>query len=248
MTPQLLTAAQLAPPGQALDGAGVHRAGVAADAEGAAPRRPASSGHRASASIARRAFVFVSVPPVDHDDDADPIRSGPDALPSVFSSIDLRSVYDRSSSFSSPRFTASYGADLMHITDKSDLNLRFSYYRDKGKVVWDIDGIVIGDDKSNNISYSVFRYAMPPKDLPDSFQSNWKNVEGQKFPYNRSAYYKEAYTVINSAQRIGPSLYYIESYSANGKAEQEQMEKKLDGFLRNLKVHEKADALVKASN
>ena len=171
-----------------------------------------------------------------------------DALPSVFSSIDLRSVYDRSSSFSSPRFTASYGADLMHITDKSDLNLRFSYYRDKGKVVWDIDGIVIGDDKSNNISYSVFRYAMPPKDLPDSFQSNWKNVEGQKFPYNRSAYYKEAYTVINSAQRIGPSLYYIESYSANGKAEQEQMEKKLDGFLRNLKVHEKADALVKASN
>ncbi len=168
-------------------------------------------------------------------------------LPAAFSAIDLKIEFDHSFTFASPRFTASYGADLMQVTDKSDLNLRFSFFEDRGKVVWDIDGIVMGDDKSNNISYSVFRYAMPPKDLPDSFQSNWKDVEEQKFPYNRSAYYKESYTIINSSQRIGDSLFYVGSYAANGKVEQDLMEKKLDGFMKSLRVYEKAPAASKAS-
>jgi hypothetical protein len=163
-----------------------------------------------------------------------------DLLPSAFSSIDLKIENDRTFSFMSRRFSASYGPELMHITDKSDLNVRFSYFLDKGKVVWDIDGIVIGDDKSNKISYSVFRNARPPRDLPDSFQSNWKDMEEQKFPFNRSAYYKDENTVINSVYRSGPELYYTVGYLANGKMEQDQIEKKLEGFLKNLKVHEDA--------
>jgi hypothetical protein len=128
----------------------------------------------------------------------------------------------------------------MHISDTSDLRLGFSYFQDKGTVAWDLDGIVIGDDKSNGISYSLFRLARPPKDLPDNFQSNWKNVEERKFPYNRSAYYKDENTIINTVHRGGPELYYTVGYLANGKMEQEQIEKKLDGFLKNLKVHEEA--------
>ncbi|MHB8844833.1 MAG: S1 family peptidase [Nitrospirota bacterium] len=165
-----------------------------------------------------------------------------DSLPSIFSSITLQIKNDRLFSFNSRSFTASYGPDLMQITDTSDLNLRFSYFMDRGTVVWDIDGIVIGDDKNNRTSYSIFRLARPPQDLPDTFQSNWKNVEEQKFPFNRSAYYKDEITVINSAYPVRPELYYTVTYLTNGKMEQEQMEKKLDGFLKNLNVHEDGPA------
>jgi hypothetical protein len=167
-------------------------------------------------------------------------------LPSVFSSLALDIKDGRSFTFRSKRFTASYGSDLMHVTDKSDLNLRFSYFRDNDKVVWDIDGVVIGDDKSNRISYSVFRFPKPPRDLQDDFQSNWKNIEEKKFPYNRSAYYKDETTVINAAHPAGPDLFYTVSYLTSGKMEQEEMEKKLDGFLKNLTVHEKGGEAAKS--
>jgi hypothetical protein len=163
-----------------------------------------------------------------------------DSLPSVFSSIGMKVENDRSFTFASRRFTASYGPELMHISDSSDLSLRFSYFMDKGKVAWDIDGIVIGDDKSNKINYSLFRWTRPPKDLPDNFQSSWKDVEGRKFPYNRSAFNNDENTIISSVFGDGPELYYTVSYLTNGKMEQDQIEKKLDGFLKNLKVHEDA--------
>ncbi len=177
-----------------------------------------------------------------------------DMLPSVFSTMDIRIENNKLFRFSSPRFSASYGPELMSVTDKSDLNVRFSYYRDRGKTVWDVDGIVIGDDKNNKICYTVFRFAKPPKELPDKFQSGWENVVEQKFPYNRSAYYKDEYTAIatvysgNSAsptQKKEPELMYMVGYTANGKVEQKEMDAKLGGFLQNMKVHEGGGGSVK---
>jgi serine protease Do len=171
-----------------------------------------------------------------------------DMLPSVFSTMDIRIENNKLFRFSSPRFSASYGTELMSVTDKSDLNLRFSYYRDRGRTVWDIDGIVIGDNKHNKICYSVFRFAKPPKELPDKFQSGWEDVAGQKFPYNRSAYYKNELTAIetvypgNTATRIEKKapveLMYTVGYTTSGKVEQKEMDAKLDGFMRNMKVYE----------
>ncbi len=180
-----------------------------------------------------------------------------DMLPTVFSTMDIRIEYDKLFRFSSPRFSAAYGTELMSVTDKSDLNLRFSYYRDQGRTVWDIDGIVVGDDKHNKISYSVFRFAKPPKELPDKFQSGWEDVARKKFPYNRSAYYKNEYTAIatvypgNVATRTEKKetveLMYTVGYTTSGKVEQKEMDAKLDGFLQNMKVHEGGGGSVKSN-
>ncbi|HEX9019689.1 MAG TPA: hypothetical protein VF903_00350, partial [Nitrospirota bacterium] len=176
-----------------------------------------------------------------------------DLLPSAFSGMQIKIENGKMFQFGSRRFSASLTPDLMNITDNSDLNLRFSFFQEGAKVVWDIDGIVIGDDKNNKISYNVFRLAKPPKELPDSFQSNWKNVVEQKYPYNRSAFIKDGVTGINTvyagkAPRNGKSpasLYYTVGYWMNGKIEQDQMASKLDGFVKNVKVHEMDDAPVK---
>ncbi len=174
-----------------------------------------------------------------------------DMLPAVFSGLQLRIENGKTFTFNSRRFSASYGPDLMNITDNSDLNLRFSYFQDGAKVVWDIDGLVVGEDKNNKICFTVFRLAMPPRELPDSFQSNWKNAVEQKFPYNHAAYFKDGDTAIGtvytgkSPRNGNPKLYYTVGYLMNGKMEQEQMASKLDGFLKNLKVHEMDDQAVK---
>jgi len=174
-----------------------------------------------------------------------------DMLPAAFSGLQIRIENGKTFTFNSRRFSASYGQDLMNITDSSDLNLRFSYFQDGAKVVWDIDGIVVGEDKNNKICFTVFRLAMPPRELPDSFQSNWKNAIEQKFPYNHAAYFKDGDTAIgtvyagNSSRSGNQKLYYTVGYLMNGKMEQEQMASKLDGFLKNLNVHEMADQAVK---
>jgi serine protease Do len=180
-----------------------------------------------------------------------------DMLPSVFSTMDIRIENNKLFRFNSPRFSASYGTELMSVTDKSDLSLRFSYYRDRGKTVWDIDGIVIGDDKHNKICYSVFRVAKPPKELPDKYQSGWEDVALQKFPYNRSAYYKNEYTAIatvypgnavpRTEKRADVELMYTVGYTASGKVEQKEMDTKLDGFLQNMKVYEGGGGGVKSN-
>ncbi len=167
-----------------------------------------------------------------------------DMLPGVFSGIRIQIESGKLFTFNSKRFSVSYGPDQMKITDTSDLNLQFAYFRDRGKVVWDVDGIVIGEDKSNKNSYSVFRLTRPPKELPDSYQNFWTNATEQKFPYDHSAFFKEGDTAINTVyagkktRDKNADLYYLVGYWMNGKIEQELMGSKLDGFMKNLKVHE----------
>ncbi len=178
-----------------------------------------------------------------------------DKLPSIFSTLDIQIENGKRFRFASRRFSASYGPELMSVTDNSDLTLRFSYFRDRRKTVWDVDGIVIGDDKHNKICYTVFRFAKPPKELPDKFQSGWEDVAEQKFPYNRSAYYKDEYTIISAVyggtaprkDNVPRTLLYTVGYSTRGKMEQAQMDAKLDGFLQNLKVYEIDGEHVKTS-
>jgi hypothetical protein len=176
-------------------------------------------------------------------------------LPSAFSNIDIRIEYGKLFRYNSPRISASYGPELMNISDKSDLQLRFSYYSDRGKTVWDVDGITIGEDKHTKVSYSVYRNAKPPKELPDKFQSSWEDIVGLKFPYNRSAYYKDEYTGIatvypgNDGTRKGSgapaTVLYTVGYWTSGKVEQKIMDDKLAGFLKNIKVFEGNNEIVK---
>lgn len=169
-----------------------------------------------------------------------------DRLPSIFDTLDIRIENGGSFRFRSRRFAASYGPDLMSVTDKSDLSLRFTFFKDGESTVWDLDGIVIGDDQHNKISYSVYRYTKPPEELPDKVQSAWEDVAKQRFPYNRSVFQRDEYSsILTSIEADSPrkekgpgSLFYTVGYTTQGKQEQPLMEKKLDGFLRNLKVFE----------
>ena len=139
----------------------------------------------------------------------------------------------------------------MKISDKSSFQLDFNYFREEGRTVWDINGIMITEEKYNQVSYAVYRMMRPPKDLGDQYQSNWENMVERRFPYNRSAYHKDKMTVISTIYHwtdpskkdaaLSGSVLYTVGLIKEGNVDQKEMETKLEMFVRNLIVYEKGE-------
>lgn len=172
-------------------------------------------------------------------------------LPSVFSTFDIHIENNKIFTYKSARLSLSYGPDIMKISDKSSFQLDFGYFEEKGKAVWDINGIMATEEKYNQIGYAVSRMIKPPKELGDQYQSNWENMVERKFPYNRSSYYKDKVTIISTTYNRGRqtakkeeasgSVLYTVGFIKQGNVGQKEMEAKLEMFMRNLVIYENAD-------
>ena len=174
-----------------------------------------------------------------------------DLLPSVFSTLDIHIENNKIFRYKSARLSLSYGPDVMKISDKSSLQVDFSYFQEEGRPVWDINGMMITEEKYNQMSYVVSRMMKPPKELGDQYQNNWENMAERRFPYNRSAYYKDKMTLISTTDnRSNPSekgdkpsgsVLYTVGFIKEGNVGQKEMEAKLEMFMRNLVVYEKGE-------
>lgn len=175
-----------------------------------------------------------------------------DLLPSIFATMDIQIESNERFRYKSARLSLSYGPDVMKISDKSSLELGFSYFQVQGStVVWDINEIVITEEQYNQTGYAVYRMMKPPKELGDQYQSSWENMAEQKFPYNRSAYYKDKVTTISTTydrdRKLGKggapsgSVLYTVGFIKQGNVDQKEMEARLEMFMRNLVVHETAE-------
>lgn len=171
-------------------------------------------------------------------------------LPSVFSTLDIHIENNKIFTYKSARLSLSYGPDIMKISDKSSFQLDFGYFEEKGKAVWDINGIMATEEKYNQIGYAVSRMIKPPKELGDQYQSNWENMVERKFPYNRSSYYKDKVTIISTTYNRGSqaakkeeasgSVLYTVGFIKQGNVGQKEMEAKLEMFMRHLVIYENA--------
>ncbi len=164
-----------------------------------------------------------------------------DILPAAFSSIDISFDYNNAFHYKSKRLSFSYPSDVMDITEKSFMKLMFSYFKEKDKTAWDVSIISIIESKGNETSFSITRNIEPAKELSDKYRDDWNNIVIQKFPFNKSAYYKDKTTniatIIKKSDVKIPILYSV-VYSKDGKAEQRKMEARLDKFIQNLTVYE----------
>jgi serine protease Do len=169
-------------------------------------------------------------------------------LPPIFSTLDIRSENNQVLRFKSSRLYLSCSSDMMNISDESDLRLDFSYFPEQGKTVWDISRIWVGEDKHHDIGYTVFRNMKPSKELGDQYQSRWKDMTEQRFPYNRSAFYQDRTTIISAMygrnsilpkeDKMSDSVMYGVSFAKQGIVDQKEMETKLEMFMRNLVIYE----------
>jgi hypothetical protein len=172
-----------------------------------------------------------------------------DLMPSTLSAVNIQMKNQELFRYESRRLSFSYGPDIMKISDNGNLRLDFGYFEEQGRTVWDITEIGIAEDKYKQIGYTVSRMMKPPEKLGDEFQSSWENMVEQRFPYNRSAYFKDKVTIISATYNQGsqpekggisssPVLYTV-GYVKEGNVDQKEMEAKLEMFMRNLAVYEK---------
>lgn len=169
-----------------------------------------------------------------------------DRLPRVFSTIDISYKVGEFVSYSSKRVSVRSVPEAMAITDRSDLSLLFGFFIDSGKVVWDVYGVSIGEDKNTKTGFSVHRLSKPPAELRDVYHKDWEDAIGRRFPYNASAYYEDSKTVISmvagdaegkaSGDRQG--FLYTITYYVEGRAEQADVEKRLRKISESVRVLE----------
>lgn len=170
----------------------------------------------------------------------------PEMLPKAFRHITLSTDYGQRLRLNTPRFAIDLPAGAITISKDSDLSLRFSYFRDGTRTVWDVGGVVIGDHKSTGTAFTLFRNPQPTADLNAESRSNWEKLTNRLHPYDRKAFQHQSTTVIanpissrgGSVSLAGKSTVYTGHYIADGTHDQQKMENRLEQFVKSVTILE----------
>ena len=173
-----------------------------------------------------------------------------DMLPAAFSGIHVSFDYGKEFRYQSRRIAFSYPSSLMTVTSNSDLQLGFSYFAENGKVVWDVSKVVLGEDKNNNVAFTIIRNARPSREMNDDYRKDWDNMANKRHPYDQASYFTNDQTVIGTVfprdvnpQTLSASpVLYAVMHSADGVVQQNTAAAQLNGFIRGLEIRENTTA------
>lgn len=138
-----------------------------------------------------------------------------------------------------------YGTELQRVSDDSDLMVYMSYFRgEKEAVVWDVAGVLVGEDKNSMNYYKVMRNVRPGKERDDEAHDRWARMAARSFPYNMISHTRDSNTHIGTTLPQGDSAdalarresLYSVFYAREGRAEQVALETRLNRFLERLSI------------
>ena len=170
-----------------------------------------------------------------------------DMLPAAFASIAIEPSYGKEFRYRSKRLSLSYPHELMKVTENSDLHLMFSYFKEGGRVVWDVTSVLAGEDKETSDHVVVGRHIRPPKTLDDSERAAWEALVNNRMPYTGTAFFDKSRTVIagvhgrdmGKAPPSDSSVVYSILYAADGSQDAPTMEQRLKRFGAGVSVNER---------
>jgi len=169
-----------------------------------------------------------------------------DLLAKAFDGIRVEFEYGKDFRYASKRLSFSYSAADMHITEKSDLKLKFAFFPEGGRTVWDVSQVVAGDSKDSSTFFTVVRHMQPAKQLDDKFQSDWEKLTLRQYPYNKSAFFDNKRTVIGDIYSrdlktdnlARAPILYTAFYGTEGNLEQKIIQTRLNHFMEKLNILE----------
>jgi len=169
-----------------------------------------------------------------------------DFLPAAFSNIKMTFDYNKKFKYHSKRVSFFYDPSIIKIDDASDLQLRFSYFRENDRVVWDVSDILVGDDKNNENLFKISRNIRPPEELSDDYRSDWQNIINRRFPYDRTVFFKDEKTIVGNvfdqnlhqSQLLKNPIIYTVVHSMDGNSDKVKMGERLDHLMHNMQVFE----------
>jgi len=172
------------------------------------------------------------------------LKSG-EYLPRAFADVRFSFRTGEKVSLRTKRVAVEYTPELFPVSEQSDLSLKFAFFREKDAVVWDICGITMGENKSNNNHVSIFREIRPHPSLKESFQTRWGKIGAQEHPYNGTAYSYEGSTFIHALcpafrdKQAAPRDYiYTVRVGMEGNVEAPKIEKKLKSAMTVITLSE----------
>ncbi|MBE9516549.1 MAG: trypsin-like peptidase domain-containing protein [Proteobacteria bacterium] len=164
-------------------------------------------------------------------------------IPPVFANVQIDYKYGKYFKYQSKRLLMSYDAKDMEITEDSDLQLVFSYFKEKNKVVWDVARVVVGASKDKGTFVQVERNVRPPGHINQKYRRKWDNIASQRTPYSKEVYFenKRSFiaTVYNKSKNMKQqNIIYTVAYGEDGNVKQSKMQDHLEKIMKNIKVHE----------
>lgn len=171
--------------------------------------------------------------------------AAPDMLPAAFQSIVLEADYGKKFTYRSQRMSFTYPDELMKVTENSDLHLKFSYFKENDRVVWDVTSVTAGEDKDTSTFMLINRQQRPPATLPDADRQTWESLVNARMPYTGAAFFDKSRTVIATAHSSREAkgdlpkqpLLYSVAYSVEGTQDASVMEKKLGRFREGIQIN-----------
>lgn len=168
-------------------------------------------------------------------------------LPAAFESIAIDASYGKQFRYRSKRLSFSYPDELMKVTENSDLHLKFSYFKEHDRVVWDVSSVLVGEDKDTTESVSLGRHLHPPEAMPDSDRSTWESLVNGRMPYTGAAFFDKSRTIIGSPypprltknEVRDSSVLYSVIYAADGSHDAATMQRRLERFRAGIRVDER---------
>ena len=130
----------------------------------------------------------------------------------------------------------------MKISENSDIQLRCSYYKNDGEVVWGPVMVAFGENKNTPDYASVSRNIKPPEILDEQYRKRWENIIKQRLPYNSKTYLNEQMSNItmlraNNVDSLEENnVIYALSWHEQGTIDHNVMESKVQGLSSNFKL------------
>jgi hypothetical protein len=169
------------------------------------------------------------------------------ALPAIFRDIGFSYTAGKTIAVRTPRLAINYTLGVFAISDNSDLQFKFNYFPDNGRMVWDISGFLIGEDKLNNNYATVIRYINPPGTVSEGIKDTWQEIVSGNFPFNGTASFSNDKTFISDLHpkykkaKTSPGsmpFLYTTSVIMEGKIKDRVIEAKLKALNKSVIISE----------
>jgi serine protease Do len=109
-------------------------------------------------------------------------------LPAALRALKIQFDYGRGIGFRSTRFQLVVPSGLQKIETDSVLMLKFSFFPDGDKTVWDVGAIYLAENKEGTQWIEMQRRPRPPPALPDEFATTWRALTSAGPPWNATLY------------------------------------------------------------
>ncbi|MDH5396484.1 MAG: hypothetical protein OEW97_09415 [Gammaproteobacteria bacterium] len=167
-----------------------------------------------------------------------------DITPKFINTISINTDKKSFIEYKDNNFNFRVSDNTMKITKDSDIQLRCSYYKEDGKVIWAPVMVVFGENKNISNYASVSRNFNPPESLEDSYRKRWMSIINKRTPYDAKPYNENQMTNItmlraNNLNALKKNnVIYALSWHEEGVIDNAVMKQKLNALNTDFKYQD----------